>query len=110
MAKVFQGVVVVVLLLAFGIAWRLVFFHYGTVYLQDTVRTSMVHIAAQAARNTYVLQQQMHGRAPVPSGRQLAANERCVGGSIVRVDKVAGVPTYTQESDGVHPLACPQMQ
>jgi hypothetical protein len=75
---------------------------YAT-HMMDPVRQSML-------RNAYVQSSAAHYRAPAPVGRQLAQNEQCVGGSIVHVDQVNGVPTYTQETDGAHPLACPQTQ
>lgn len=108
MGKVFQGIVMVLVLAAAGLAWRLIVLYYGTAYLQHTTQTAMDQVVVQSKRNAYVSQQQYQGRAPAAVGRQLAANERCVGGSIVRFDQINGVPTYTQESDGSHPLACPQ--
>lgn len=119
MSKSVQGALMALLLVVGGIVWRLVYLHYATAYLEETVHTAIaplqtqeLHNAqvlqAQAQRNAYVAQAQAQHRAPAPLGRQLAGNERCIGGSIVRVDEVNGVPAYTQESDGMHPVACPQ--
>jgi len=76
--------------------------------VQDYAHHMMEPLRQSVMRNAYVQQSRASYRAPASVGRQLQSDERCIGGSIVRVDVVDGVPTYTQESDGAHPVACPQ--
>lgn len=108
MAKVLQGLIVAVLLAAFGLLVRLALLSYGADYIDHTVQTAMQPIQEQAKRDVYVARSQAEHHAPAPVGRQLASNERCIGGTIVRVEEINGVPTYTQVNNGAHPLACPQ--
>lgn len=72
------------------------------------VADAVAPMQQQQNRNFYEIQARARQRTPAALGRRLASNERCIGGSIVRVDDVRGVPTYTQETDGAHPVACPQ--
>ena len=72
------------------------------------IREAVAPATEQVARNSYVIQAAARHLAPAPPGRRLAPDEHCVGGSIVRVDLVNGVTTYTQEMGGNLPMACPQ--
>ena len=47
-----------------------------------------------------------HLKATVESSRVLAPNERCMDGSVVRVGKRDGVPTYEQLSRRGLPVKC----
>lgn len=62
----------------------------------------------QSPRLTYELLAASRHLAPAPPGRRLAPDEHCTGGTVVRVDVVRGVTTYTQETSNGLPLACPQ--
>jgi hypothetical protein len=75
--------------------------------LADDYRATLP-VLQQEARNIYEHQAAARHLTPAPPGRRLAADEHCVGGSIVRVDVVHGVTTYTQEMGGHLPMACPQ--
>lgn len=72
------------------------------------LKADLAPVIQQEQYNQYVIQADAHHLSPAPRGRRLAADEHCVGGSIVRVDVVKGVTTYTQEMRGYLPEACPQ--
>lgn len=72
------------------------------------LKADLAPVIQQEQYNQYVIQAEARHLTPAPRGRRLAPDEHCVGGSIVRVDKVNGVTTYTQEMGGVVPMACPQ--
>lgn len=75
--------------------------------LADNYRATLP-VLQQEARTIYEHQAVARHQTPAPPGRRLAADEHCVGGSIVRIDVVNGVTTYTQEMADDLPLACPQ--
>lgn len=72
------------------------------------LQQDMAPLIQQEQYNQYVIQADARHLTPAPRGRRLAANEHCIGGSIVRVDLVNGVTTYTQEMGGDLPMACPE--
>lgn len=72
------------------------------------LQADMAPLIQQEQYNQYVIQADARQLTPAPPGRRLAADEHCVGGSIVRIDLVNGVTTYTQEMGGDRPMACPQ--
>ena len=105
--KLFRGVLYAGSLVLAGICFRLVMVRYA----QDTIQHTIVEFGekqqAASRRQIEQLTAQSRHMAAAEPGRTLAANERCIGGSIVRVETVNGVPTYTQISDGAHPVMCP---
>ena len=76
--------------------------------IDSGLKADLAPVIQQEQYNQYVIQATARHLAPAPPGRRLAPDEHCVGGSIVRVDVVNGVTTYTQETDGALPMACPQ--
>ena len=105
-SRVFQGVLYAAFLALAGVAWRLVWVRYAEDTIQQAVtEDAKRQQAAQHRRLEQLTAQAKHMTAAAP-GRVLASNERCIGGSIVRVETVNGVPTYTQVSDGARPMMC----
>ena len=92
MRKLFQLVVFVLVLIFAAVAWRSIYRNFATSFMHDSVHTSIHQDSAQTLPS-----------APL---HPLAPDEHCVGGVVIRVDKVNGVTTYTQQMDGTHPMAC----
>jgi len=107
MPKVIQGAIYAVVLVLAGLGFRLVMVHYAQDTIQHTVTEFGEKQQATARRQSEQLTAQAKHMVAAEQGRILAPNERCIGGSIVRVDTVNGVPTYTQISDGARPVMCP---
>lgn len=107
MPKVLQGVIYAAVIVLAGFAFRLVWIRYT----QDTIQHTLADFGQKQQeiqrRQMEQLTAQAKHMAAAQPGRTLAPNERCIGGSIVRVDVVNGVPTYTQVSDGARPVMCP---
>ena len=105
--KVFRGVLYAASLVLAGIGFRLVMAKYAEDTIQHTIVDFGEKQQAASHRQMEQLTAQAKHMAAADPGRMLAPNERCIGGSIVRVETVNGVPTYTQVSDGAHPVMCP---
>lgn len=105
--KIFRGVLYAASVALAGIGLRLVMARYAEDTIQHTVTDMAARQQAIQHRQIEQLTAQARHMAPPEAGRVLAANERCIGGSIVRVETVNGVPTYTQISDGARPVMCP---
>jgi hypothetical protein len=105
--KVFRGVLYAGSLILVGVAWRLAWLHYAEDTIQHTMTEMVERQQAAQHRQMEQLTAQARHMAAAEPGRVLAPNERCIGGSIVRVETVNGVPTYTQVSDGARPVMCP---
>lgn len=97
--KIFRCVLYAASVVLAGVAWRLVYLHY----VQDTMMEMAERQQVTQQRQIEQLTAQARHMKAADSGRVLAANERCIGGAIVRVETVSGVPTYTQVSDGDRP-------
>ena len=107
MPKVLQGLIYAAAIGLAGLGFRLVYMHYAVETINDaTTKLAEQQRVVQRRQVEQLTAQARHMAAP-ENGRALAANERCIGGSIVRVEMVNGVPTYTQVSDGARPVMCP---
>ncbi|TAL73784.1 MAG: hypothetical protein EPN56_10280 [Rhodanobacter sp.] len=108
MSKFGRRVLLAVVLAAVAIAARNILFKASADYMVGTVNDSFAPLKAQAQRDAYVARSHAARHAPAPVGRQLADNERCIGGTVVLVEEVDGVPSFKQRTDGSRPLACPE--
>lgn len=83
-SKVFRGVLYVASIVLAGVAWRLLWLHFA----QETmIEMADRQRSIQQRQIEQLTAQSRHMMAANP-GRVLAANERCIGGSIVRVETV----------------------
>lgn len=102
-----KRLLVALVLGAVVLAARYTLFRAGADYMVNSVNDAYAPLQQRAQRDAYVSRARAANRTPAAAERQLADNERCLGGSIVRVDDVDGVPTYTQMTANGRPLACP---
>lgn len=107
MPKVLQGAVYALAIVFAGLGFRLVLLHYTQDAIQHTLTEFGEKQQAIAHRQAEQLTAQSKHMVAADQGRTLAPNEKCIGGSIVRLETVNGVPTYTQVSDGAQPVMCP---
>lgn len=104
MIKVILGAVLVAVV---GLAVWLALVLYAQHWIHQSFQTMADSQVQRAQRMHEVAIAQSRHMTDAPVGRVLSADERCIGGSIVRITVDHGVPTYTQLSDGMRPLACP---
>lgn len=102
-----KGLIATVLVVALGWSFRMAMVERAQKDMLQAVTEMQQQQLAMAQRQALEARAAAKRMAAPEQGRVLASNEQCVGGSIVRVEQIDGVPSYTQVMDGARPVMCP---
>ncbi|TBR39348.1 MULTISPECIES: hypothetical protein [Dyella] len=107
MPAYWKSVVATVVVVAVAWTFRMAMVERAQTDMLQAVEAMQQQQVAMAQRQAVEARAQSRRMAAPEEGRVLASNETCVGGSIVRLEQIDGVPTYTQVTDGSKPVMCP---